>query len=381
MQEKFFYTLNNYMIVFMFSIAILIPFFLSIMEIDKTVSTIEKRELSKLPAMPNSISDIKAFPQLFDNYYSDHFGLRNLFIFCYNQTKYYIGDSSSKNVTLGKDGWLFLGSVKKDRNTSHYDPIGDVRNVNLYTLTELKKFAKNITNLNDWLEKQKIKYMFVIAPNKHTIYFEQLPDYIHKVNKKSATDQLVEYLKTYTTVRVVDLRNALMKEKNQHQLYMKLDTHWNHHGANIAQYEIMKEIKKIFPDQILPQLQKINEVKHIGGGDLLNMIGLGMFEVLVPHPVFKECNMLIKYPPDAGVESTHTWVCQDQKLNILIFKDSFFNAMVPYFSRKFKRSTYIHEKVNYTNLIKYIKLEKPDMVIEEWIERTLPFVYNDIIAQ
>jgi len=204
--------------------------------------------------------------------------------------------------------------------------MGDVRNVNLYTIAELKKFAKNITTLNNWLGKQKIKYLFVITPNKHTIYFEQLPDYINKINKKSATDQLVDYLKAYTTVRVIYLRNALIREKEKYQLYMKLDTHWNHYGANIAQYEIMKEIENFFPGQISPQLQRVNDTVHIGGGDLSNMIGLGMFKVLVPYPIFKKCNILIKYPPDAGVESIHTWECQNQKLNVLIFKDSFFNA-------------------------------------------------------
>ena len=95
---------------------------------------------------------------------------------------------------IGQNGWLFLGSGNKD----YKDPIGDVRNANLYSEIELERFAKHMVKLNAFLKEKGIKYMLVIAPNKHTVYFEKLPSYFTKINNYSATDQVIEYLKKHT---------------------------------------------------------------------------------------------------------------------------------------------------------------------------------------
>ena len=81
---------------------------------------------------------------------------------------------------------------------------------------------------------------------------------------------------------------------------------------------------------------------------------------------------------DSKGRQIYTLICEDQELNAVIFRDSFSQALEPYFSRKFKRSTYIWQKLNYSSLIKYIDLEKPDIVIEEWCERMLPHVPKSI---
>ncbi len=383
MKERFLCKLDSLVLTVVFCAAIFIPFLTGIIEKDKTVSEVEKRTLSQLPTEIKTINDIKAFPQLFESYYSDHFGLREWFLKYYKLAKYGIGDSPSEDVTIGKNGWLFLGSIKKGYNR-YADPFGDVQNMNLYSPQDLKKFAKYMAGLNAWLNDKGIKYMFIIAPNKHTIYFDQLPDYISRVNEKSATDQLVETLKKHTDVIVIDVRDQLIKAKMAHQLYPKTGTHWNHYAANIVQYEIMKEIEKLFPGRIQPEMEALRD-ETIDGEELANFIGVHIFKEHEPQPVFEDaCCMPEKDPPDAEGMTTHTLICKDQKLDAVIFRDSFFSALQPYFARKFRRSTYIWDRLGYSALKKYIALEKPDIVIEEWVERTLPFVpecnnYNDLL--
>ncbi|MFK5970230.1 MAG: hypothetical protein QM487_08960 [Candidatus Marithrix sp.] len=371
MKEQIWYKLNNLIIILLFGASIFIPFFVGILETDTEISKIEKRKLVQLPKIPKTMEEINKFPQLFDKYYADHFGLRYLFTEYYKLVKYHINDSPSKDVTIGKNGWLFLGS--KTGYNRYDDPIGDVRNVNLFSQSELKQFAEHMKKLNSWLNKKGIKYMFVIAPNKHTIYFDQLPNYITKVNEKSATDQLIEYLNKYTNILIVDLRKPLLKEKDKQQIYFKTDTHWNHYAVNIAQYEIMLEIAKTFPDKIKPELQKL-KVRMRKGGDLSNFIGINNLQEPSPYPVFKPTCHLTKHPKQANEIITHTFMCKNQKLNAIIFRDSFFEALQPYFVRKFKRSTYIWGKLDYTSLKKYIELEQPDIVIEEIVERNLPYL-------
>jgi hypothetical protein len=361
-----------FIISFIFCLAIFIPFYIGIFEIDKEISKVEKRKLSQIPKMPKTITEVKIFPKLFDTYYSDHFGLRDWFTKYYKVVKYSLGDSPSEDVTIGKNGWLFLGSMKKGYNKFR-DPIGDFRNVNLYSQKALKEFAKYMTGLKSWLNDRGIEYIFVIAPNKHTVYFDELPDYISKVNEYSATDQLIGYLKQYTDVPVIDLRSKLINEKDKYQLYYKTDTHWNHYAANIAQYEIMLEIEKLFPKQIQPEMIDLKDGVR-DGGDLANFMGVHIFKELNPQPIFEQTCTPKKYVHDKKGHPKYTMICEDQKLNAIIFRDSFFSALQPYFSRKFKRSTYIWEKLNYSSLIKYIKLEKPNIIIEEWVERSLPYV-------
>lgn len=371
MQHHISNKLNSYFISLLFCLIIYIPFFIGVFKVDKEISQIEKRTLSKPPELPVNIKDIEKFPTLFNRYYSDHFGLRDILTHYYKVFKYSIGDSPSEHVTIGKNGWLFLGSIKNGY-TSYSDPIGDARNVNLYSQQELKKFALYINRISDWLAEKGIKYIFVIAPNKHTIYFDQLPDYISKVNERSAQDQLIDYLKKHSPVTFIDLREPLINAKQKHQLYYKTDTHWNAYGANIAQYEIMLEIEKMFPGKIQPKLQNFED-SILSRGDLANYIGIDSFAP-DPQPIFTNTCQIRQQPLNIIGKMSHTLICDTQKLNAIIFGDSFFGALQPHFSRKFNRSTYIWGKLNYSALVKYIALEKPDIIIEEWLERELPYV-------
>lgn len=372
MKQRILYKVNSIITILIFSIAIFLPFSIGIIEKDMDISEIEKRKLFKFPEKPKDLNDIKKFPKLFETYYSDHFGLRDWFNEYYMFVKYNLGDSPSEDVTIGKDGWLFLGSIKKGY-TGYSDPIGDFRGVNLYSKSDLDNLLEYMITLQSWLYEKGIEYVFVIAPNKHTIYFDKLPDYISKVNEHSATDQLVKHLKLHTKIPVVDLRSKLINSKDKYQLYNKTDTHWNHYGANIAQYEIMLEIEKLFPEQIQPEMMNLRDGIR-GGADLSGFIGVHNVKELDPRPIFKETCTPKKEIYDNKERKKYTWICEKQKLNALIFMDSFFEKLQPYFSRKLKRSTYILGKTNYSSLIKHLELEKPDIVIEEWVERSVPYV-------
>ncbi|MCI5162078.1 MAG: hypothetical protein D3917_08655 [Candidatus Electrothrix sp. AX5] len=366
--------MGRYYIILVFSLGIFVPFLTGIAEKDQEISLIEKRSLAKFPSIPKNIKERKKISKKFESYYSDHFGERDFFIKYYKLIKYKIGDSPSNDVTIGKDGWLFLGSIKKGYK-KYKDPIGDFRGKNLYSQAELKKFAEYMIRLNAWLQERNIKYVFIIAPNKHTIYFDKLPAYINKVNKQTATDQLVNYLDEHTDVSVIDLRDKLLDEKEKQEVYYKKGTHWNHYGANIAQYEIMRKINRFFPEEIHPKKHKVIVTSGKGGDQgLLNFIGIPKNKEINPKPLFEETCDPVRYPKRIKIRETHTLVCENKKIKAVIFRDSFMRALQPYFARNFKRSTYIVEKLNYPSLIKYIELEEPDIIIEEWVERSLPFV-------
>ena len=381
MNERILYKFDKIILILIFGLAIYIPLFVGVIQEDKISSGVEKRNLTKFPSVPESIAEFSEYSQVVNLYYSDHFGLREVLTKAYFKLINKLGDQSSvDDVTFGQDGWLFLGSIKPGYQR-YSDPMGDAINVNLFSEKELENFARSIMTIKNWLSNKGIEYIYVIAPNKHTIYFDKLPKYISKQNSKSATDQLVKYLQEYTDVMVVDLRQVLLEEKKNHQVYFKSDTHWNHYGANVAQFEIMNKIKTFFPEQISPSLLSDNQFKILPkrGGDLAGFAKITNINEDNPQPVFEEGYSPVNETPNTKAKETHTMVCETQELNAVIFRDSFFSVLQPYFSRQFHRSTYIWEKINYNSLIKYVERENPDIVIDEVIERSLPYIPSRVL--
>ena len=376
MNERTLYKADKLILIFIFGCVIYIPFLVGVVQEDKMVSKVEKRNLNMLPSIPESIQEFVEYPKAFNLYYSDHFGLREFFTKKYFRLiKKFSDKSSVDDVTFGQDGWLFLGSVKPGYHKLD-DPMGDVMNINLFSDKELEDFARSLMTIKNWLNNKGIEYIYVISPSKHTVYFEKLPKYITKLNSESATDQLVSYLQKNTDVLVVDLRKILLEEKKKHQVYFKTDTHWNHYGANVAQFEIINKIKPLFPaEKLIPVLLSDNQFNIVTTtGDLAVMAEIENSVEDSPQPVFENTCTPVNEQPKAKGTETHTMVCDTQKLNAVIFRDSFFSALQPYFSRYFNRSTYIWEAMNYTSLVKYVEQEQPDIVIDEMIERGYPYV-------
>ncbi|MDC1006396.1 hypothetical protein OAQ34_12315 [Opitutales bacterium] len=369
------YKLENLIILVIFLLSIYLPFIGSFVQKHETASSVENRNLAKLPDLPQSFTSFVDYPKRFNVYYSDNFGFRDILTETYYQiTDKHVSKTQFNDVTFGRNDWLFLGSIKPGHDR-HDDPMGDAINKNLFTKKELVDFAQSLMKIKNWLKNKGIEYLYIIAPNKHTIYFENLPEYISKVGHESSTDQLVNYLLEHTDVNVLDLRQPLIEAKKKHQVYFKTDTHWNHYGANIAQYEIMKKISKHFPNQVTPYLLRDNQFKisHMNGGDLAGLAQLQNIVEPNPQPIFEGgCIPVNENPAHVG-EKTHTIVCETKKLNALIFRDSFFWALKPYISREFKRSTYIWGRLDYLLLTEYIDKENPDIVMEEVVERALPY--------
>jgi len=367
--------LDKILLNLIFVIVIYCPFFAGIIQQDKLASVVEKRMLAKQPAFPSSMAAISQYPEAFNAYYADHFGYREVMTKMYFKIANKLGGPSSfDDVTIGKDGWLFFGSIKAGRQRNN-GPFGDAMNLNLYTQAELEAFASTLLALKDWLKDRGIEYIYTIAPNKHSIYFEKMPDFITKINRESATDQLVNYLRSNTDVTVVDLRPVLLKEKQRHQVYFKYDSHWNHYGANSVQFEIANAVKTLFPNRMHPVklTQDQFEILEVNGGDLVGFVNLDSVREEKPVPVFKEECEPQRELREGSSETNFTMVCPANSLNAVVFRDSFFTSVEPYLSRSFHRSTYLWERMNYDTLKKYVEQEQPDVVIDEVVERLLPY--------
>lgn len=106
------------------------------------------------------------------------------------------------------------------------------------------------------------------------------------------------------------------------------------------------------------------------------MLGVKVVNEENPKPIFSNKCSLTKYPEKIIPGMPYSWFCEGKSLKALIYKDSFFVTLEPYFRLKFGKSTYIPKRASYDSVVEQITDDKPDVLIEEWVERKLPRAYS-----
>ena len=335
----------------------------------------EKRKLAEIPTFHFTREGMNKFPADFALYFADNFGMREKLIRMHSYIKgFFFGVSPTQNAIIGKQGWLFLG----DGNI-----VADYRHTHPFAEEELKRWRDVLVAKRDWLAARGIKYLFVVSPDKHSIYPEFMPDSLNQVRPDSCLDQLVAYLKANSNIEILDVRPALLKGKAITRNYHKTDHHWNAHGAFIAYQEIMQHLSHGLPEIQAKTLADFSMKEEIiEGQDLAIMMGLrnAMHEQdLQLHPKTKLCAQSVdfklspdfKWPTYPPGHEAYARECSQGKLKAVFFQDSFGTALVPFISEHFKRTVFIWDYPNYAVMDAAVQQERPDVVIEERVERHL----------
>ncbi|MGL5982474.1 MAG: alginate O-acetyltransferase AlgX-related protein, partial [Cetobacterium sp.] len=339
-----------------------------IIKIDReSIDKIENRNLaSKSKLFKNKSLNIN-FGKETESWLNDHFYKRRKIISLYEKfNKRIIGRIENDKALIGEKDWIFY---KGDNSIQNF------QNINLFTKEQLVNIQNNLENRQNWLNNKGIKYYTFVAPDKNKIYGDFYPNYINKVYEDGKGMQLKNYLLDKTTKIIYPYKELQNKKKNG-LLYWKVDTHWNQHGAYIGYLELMKEIKKDFPQLYILE-EKDFEISEgvYPGGDLLNMIGIKNTPYLkVKYKEFKIKNSDFTYVKNEGTNGVITK--STKPLKVLIFRDSFTSAMTPYISETFGEVEYIwsHSINSYQEKIKEYN---PDIVIHEMVERYIGVLENN----
>jgi hypothetical protein len=340
------------------------------------IQNIEKRAAAPMPEF--RLMKIFDFPSEFDLYYNDNFSYRRTLIRWYNRMKVrWLKVSPMRDkLMLGKDGWIFWTG---DRVLRDYDGSWQ------YTGEELERIKDTLVQRRDWLEKKGAAFYLIVAPNKHTIYPEYLPYNIKKFSRKSRLDNLLEYLRLNTDIKIIDVREALLREKAAERLYYKLDTHWNHYGAFIAYRELISEVARDFPRVRPLSITDFNIKKQPRKtGELGVMLALGSEleeENIILEPRGGYAALEAPYLYDeAGSPYASYGVTketnQDGLPGLVMFRDSFSSALVPFLSENFRRSVYLWTH-NFSSALEVIEREKPEVVIHELVERFQHYLLHE----
>lgn len=177
---------------------------------------------------------------------------------------------NSRNVIIGKDGWLFLGD-----NYSNTITI-DHRQSTKEDGVVAKKIIEAMHAWKGFLSQKGVQdFKILIAPNKGTVYPEYMPAWAVP-RSPNATDILID--KAEESNVFIDLRKPLLSaKKNQSEiLYYKTDTHWNLLGGATAFRYFSQQLSKNHPELKWPQddLYKLTHTNQRNGGDLANFLRL-----------------------------------------------------------------------------------------------------------
>jgi hypothetical protein len=370
--------LTNITIVSIFVAVVFLPIFAHMLPLNGLQPLEEKRRLASLSSAHVTLKRLAHFPREFEAYYNDHFTFRSSLIRFYNKFKLMVFDESPReDVILGDDGWMFWAGDLVLEDVFALDP---------FTQEELELLREIIEGKRDWLAERKATYVFLVTPNKHTLYREFMPEDYRRLSGPSRFDQLIAYLKEHSDIDLIDLREPLQKLNNQYTLYYRTDTHWNKVGGFFAYRHIIHELNQRLPNwNAVPR--DISEYTITTttdkGGDIAKVLALEdshkeKYYHFQPH--FESCLVRADAPEYLGREWQHRapviYNCEGASGKMVIFHDSYIGGLEPFLPEHFKRSVFLwmyHHDFN--TLKQVVEAEHPDLVIEQIQERLLEYIY------
>ena len=315
---------------------------------------------------PFDINHLDPYPQGYEAWYNDSFHSRNMFLkyFYYLNVKGFSKSPIPENAIIGKDGWLFFTA----RELKIY------QGTNLLNTNQLEIIKNELEDNQRKLDSMGIKLYFAMAPIKAKIYGEYMPKSINKINTFSYSDQLYNYLKSNSTVKLIDLYSVLKQNKNKGRLYYKSDNHWNQIAAMYVVKTILDSLRNDFKN--IPNFE-FNDYKKDSnlrkGGNIAYMFSMAdLFSETdyTYHKIKGDTSLEGKrsnYLPVTGFSSNDYEQVREVKnkklLKILIFRDSFGGALFPILSNYFSKTVMIFDGWQYKVNYDIVKNEKPDIVL------------------
>lgn len=267
------------------------------------------------------------------------------------------GVSSVDNVTVGKNGWLYASST--DNSYKGLENYSDRVRFNI---------THNVKLLQNAVEKMGSKFIFTVPANKNTLYPDNMPYYIQSVSNNKRLSDIAKSMNS-EKVNYVDLYS---KFKSQNEtLYLKKDSHWNGKGALLAYNSIMNTTN--LPYDKYSKSQEFVDDNYIG--DLSSTL----------YPCFSDKESNPYYQSKFNVDNIDVTADSITTTNdygngsLLMYRDSFGNTLIPYFSSEFNIAHYAKTKSDYFTDYKVqndIATYSPDVVVVEIVERHLLDMVN-----
>lgn len=309
-------------------------------------------QLSKPPVLfsddgtynPDFLSDAAAWV-------GDHFFLRQELITLDNRlTAAFFSTSGAEDVVLGRDGWLYYDSTM-DNYTGQ----------DLMTDRELFSAATNLEMMANYCRDHGKQFLFVIAPNKNSLYPENMPN-TGIANPRQDAESLHKAL-TSRQIPYVDL--FALFDAQEDALYFAHDSHWNSKGAALGA-DLINEAFGVESSYFEGDFSY--KVAH--DGDLYAMVYPGLQDTEM-NPVYGgRLDYTFKgmaTQPDAIVLNTEG----QGSGKLLCYRDSFGILLFPYLADSYGSA-------KFSRVVNYDLTGDEDYVAIELVERNLRYLIQNV---
>ena len=324
-------------VLLVFAMVIIIADACLIIAHNKAFSETENRMLQQVPKLTEQTLLSGRFMSQAEDFVADQFFLRDKWIAVKRKSDAIIGRQTSNGVILGKDGYL-MEDAAAPAETS---------------------FEKNLSAIRTFAAAHPdVNIVMSVAPNAVCICDQLLPDNIPIRDQNQDLDAVKKAVSSSLTY--VDLRNALSKHKEEY-IYYKSDHHWTSLGAKYAFEELAKSL---LSEDMTTDLGEEDPKDHLkkytvtedfsgtmastsGAFDVMDSIDIYVYEMdsfqyVVEYTDEQRKTATVynsaaleqknKYEvffggnhPQINIKTTNL-----NKRSLLIFKDSYANALIPF---------------------------------------------------
>lgn len=314
--------------------------------------TAENRTMASLPKLQTAEGLNWNYLEDAGAYFTDHFAFRQEMVALNSKIRSEIfGVSPVEDVIVGKNGWLYYAAT-----------LDDYQHKNSVSERMLFNMAHNTALMQEYSERLGKTFLFTIAPNKNTLYDENMPDRLRFQEAEKSDARRLEPWLVRENVNYVNLFDLF--EKQEEVLYYARDSHWNEKGAVMVFDALLDAAGE--PHETYEDLVPVQKTDYFGD------LGLMLF------PVGGKPENRFQYPGPDTWDYAEGENVEDQFIrtinaegegNLLMYRDSFGNSLLPYMAQTFGQAVFSRQ-VPYpmSDLVTY----EPDIVIVEKVERHLP---------
>ncbi len=328
----------------------------------KEEETSENRTLAAFPSFVNEDGSFNSkWSTEFQSYVSDHFGFRSELVTADSLLKAKLLHTSAEDdVIIGSDGWLYYSPTVNDF----------IENPTVSDLG-IQNIRRNLELMQAYTESKGGEFLVTVVPNKNTVYPQYMPIFYQKSGVENNLARLTASL-TESGVPYCDMAAALKTaaEQSPTPIYHKHDSHWNNTGALIG-YDALLDTAGLTHEDLAAQPYT---TEAIWEGDLQRMLfpDSDVLDMQNVYDIPFTYNYMghFKDMDDLNIDTMNP----QGSGTLLMFRDSFGAAIIPYLSEHFAMAKYSRSRPYPLHNLESMPYET---VIVEIVERNIAWLQKE----
>ncbi len=357
---------------------------------DDAFEASEQRPRRQLPPLTLDAPGLRAFFGAVEAYWADRVPGRLQLMSVRAALSGWLGQSLNPElVVMGKGGWLFFGNQAGRGLDQH-------RGLVRLSDSQLADLDGYFAAMARALAARQTPFVVAIAPDKHSIYPDYLPDYL----ATAGDTPFDQFLRQNHDFHLVNLRDELRRARQTAPipLYSKTDSHWNEYGAYLGYRAIMAALPPLLGAAcVAASVEDFRPLDGHSRSDLALRAGPGfrfgdtywyLRRDLLPGWVQvenREDQTTRRWPAsDANrisAQPSLTVTREGHSGTLLVLGDSFTEALTPYLNNTFGRVVYQHYSLRQAEGLEPLVAQfAPDAVVYVLVERNLLLPTAELIA-